>query len=234
MSQELKAMRLAALPVGAASAMVRPACSARVTRVRRVWVLPQPGPPVRIDTGVASAVRTACCSSVSPPGAVRARRQVQSVCSARVGVAEAQDVLGQSGLGPVHEGEADSGDGAEDIGVFEDRCWQGFDDGLTVGAESVQDLAQDRVLQDVRHGGVVVGEEVAGAGEEDTFGQVAVASGAGLGEGVEEGGLEALIAVFGDADGQGDAVGGLESDAVDVAAQLIRHVADDVHGAAVE
>jgi hypothetical protein len=36
-------------------------------QVRRVWVLPQPGPPVRTDRGRVRAVRIAwCCSSVSP------------------------------------------------------------------------------------------------------------------------------------------------------------------------
>src|SRR5438105_10240211 len=59
-------MRLAARPVGAASRQRRRLAWASASTARRVWVLPVPSPPVRIDTGAVSAICTpACCSGAS-------------------------------------------------------------------------------------------------------------------------------------------------------------------------
>ena len=59
-------IRFAARPVGAASRQRRPFARASVSTARRVWVLPVPGPPVRIATGEIRAMRTpASCSAAS-------------------------------------------------------------------------------------------------------------------------------------------------------------------------
>jgi len=59
-------VRFAARPVGAASKQRSPFARATVRSPRNVWVLPVPGPPVRIDVGSVSAIRIALsCSAES-------------------------------------------------------------------------------------------------------------------------------------------------------------------------
>ena len=130
--------------------------------------------------------------------------------------------VGRSSLGGAEQAMRDGVLGVTQVGKEEEV---GFVDAFAdevPGAEASFDAAEDE--------GGIHDEESGGLVAQDVEGKGAVALVGGLKEDVLEAGVDACGGIEREAEALGDLVGGLESDAADVAGEAVRIGADDLDG----